>query len=586
MEIKNYTNKQFNKVKSTRLFILGLMMVTGIVHAQFNKLIDYSGLFRMNGTYNRLGGEALDNDSLSERRSSNAYALFDFGINVSPYKELKVSTIIRSRSVIGASFSQQVGANIMQFRQIRIEGNLGKVIKYQLGDIDVSMTKYTLYNSNESYHDYESDAFAMRRNIVAYENFNIGNNWRMQGGQFESNLLFRKYLDRVKAKALLTRVKKSNLTNIPDRYVLGGSVTVVQSKYVQLGANYISVFDNVGTAVDTAYDYSNRLLTGEYKFTYEMDKLLFNLYGEMGPSYFKYFLKSQRKTEKFNDYFYDLGLSATYKPAKLKLYGGYRNVGPLFSSPTAQTLRLYPYSTPTEVSKIQNASTTRQASIYDRMTQEGLYNQSIYVGLMQYLPIYGNASPYGQATPNRTGLTVGLSHSDSASALTVDAKVEMLSEVMGEGTNAHREFKVYQGGLKLDLAKLASLKKRLGITFGMSNEQTTRSGPAPIDFKTNLLDAGLNYEFINRLEVLLGAKYLQGKGNELLAQRDLFNNITAFNDYIIDSKQTILTAGLRYRFFKDSYVSVQYNSINNKDVISSNNNYQWSQIWGNLTIKF
>ncbi len=570
-------------MKKTNVLILGLIMAAAVSNAQFNKVVDYSGLYRMNGTYNTLSGPVLNNDSLSERRSSNGYALFDFGINVAPYKELKVSTILRSRSQVGAFFGT---GNLIQFRQIRVEGNIAKVVKYQLGDIDVGMTKYTLYNPDESYQDHESEAFAMRRNIVAYENFNYGNNWRMQGAQFESSLLFGRFLERVKAKAILTRVRKAVATNIPDRYVMGGTLTVLQSKIIQLGVNYVTMFDNVGSALDTAYSFSNRVITGEYKVALESNKILVNLSGEFGPSYFKYHVASKLKTEKYNDYFYDLGAAATYKPANLKLYGNYRNIGPLFSSPTAQTIRLFPFNTPTELSKLNNGTTGRQATMYDRMTQEGLYNQSIYIGLMQYLPIYGNVTPYGAATPNRQGITAGMSYSDSSSIITLDAKIDKLSEIKAEGTNKLRNFSAYQGGFNLDLGKLVASKKQLGISLGMRNEQTMRGGQAPINFKTNLINSGVNIEVLNKLDVLLGAKYLTGKGNELLAQRDLFNTILSFNDYIINSKQTILTGGLRYRFFKDSYLTFQYNHFDNHDSISAANNYKWGQIWGNMTLKF
>lgn len=563
--------------------MLGMLMAAAVSNAQFNKLVDYSGLYRMNGTYNNLSGVVLDNDSLSERRSSGGYALFDLGINVSPYKELKVSTILRSRSQIGAYFGT---GNLIQFRQIRVEGNIAKIVKYQLGDIDVGMTKYTLYNPEETYQNFEPEAFALRRDIVAYENFNYGNNWRMQGAQFETSLLFGRFVERVKAKAILSRVKKANTTNIPDRYVAGGNLTILQSKYLQVGVNYISMFDNVGTALDTAYDYSNRVLTGEYKLTFESSGLLFNLLGEFGPSYYKYYVASQQKTEKYNDYFYDLGAAATYKPMHLKVYGGYRNVGALYSSPTAQTMRILPYNTPSELATINNATTGRQATIYDRMTQESLYNQSIYIGLMQYLPIYGNATPYGPATPNRAGTTVGITYSDTASILMLDAKADLLSEVIAEGTTFLRKFNVYQGGFNLNVGKLASMKKLLGVSFGLRQEQTTRSGPAPVDFKTTHINSGLNVEVLKKMDVLLGMKYLTGKGNELLAQRDLFNTITSFDDYIIDSKQMILSGGLRLRFFKYSYFTLQYNHFENKDAISTTNNYQWGQIWGNMTLKF
>ncbi|MFN8439101.1 MAG: hypothetical protein U0V72_15940 [Cytophagales bacterium] len=572
-------------MKKFKLIIVNLVLFGSVAQAQLNKVVDYSGLYRMNGQYNHIGGNAFAGDTVSERRSSNAYVLFDLGLNVNPFKELKVSAILRSRSNIGASYSQQLGPNILQFRQVRVEGNFAKVIKYQLGDIDVSLTKYTIFNSNESFNEYEAEAFAMRRNIVSYENFNVGNNWRMQGGQFETNLLFRKYIERVKAKAILTRVKKSNITTIPDRYVLAGNLNVVQGKYLEIGGNYVRMFDNVGTAVDTTYNYANSLLTGNYKLKLDVGNLQYALYGEGGPSFFKYTEKSTKKEEKFNDYFYDLGISSTYKPGKIKVYGEYRNVGPLFTSPTAQTLRLYPYSGGAEVKMFSNGL-NRLAGIYDRLTNEGMYNQSIYVGLMSYLPIYGNVTPYGQATPNRKGFTVGIDRADSSNILNVHAKAQVLTEVMGEGTESLRNFTALEAGTKLGLTELLKLKKNLALTVGFASEKTERDGAAPINFKTTSIDAGLTIETLKKLELMFGVKYVAGKGNELLANRNLYNTIQSFTDYKIDLKQNIVSVGARYKIFKDSYIGLTYNQYNNMYALDDSFSYQWKQIWGNLTIKF
>jgi hypothetical protein len=224
--------------------------------------------------------------------------------------------------------------------------------------------------------------------------------------------------------------------------------------------------------------------------------------------------------------------------------------------------------------------------MYDRMTQEGLYNQSIYIGLMKYLPIYGNVTPYGPATPNRTGIMLGLSYSDTAAIFKIEAKVDNLTEIIAEGTDELRKFSAYQGGFNLNIGKLISIERILNVNAGIRNEQTKRSGLAPVDFKNNMIHAGLQVEALKKFDVLLGMKYLTGKGNELLANRDLFNTITSFDDYIIDAKQMILTGGIQFRFFKYSYFAVHYNHFDNKDALSATNNYQWGQIWGNMTLKF
>ena len=43
-------------------------------------------------------------------------------------------------------------------------------------------------------------------------------------------------------------------------------------------------------------------------------------------------------------------------------------------------------------------------SIFDLVSDEQLYNQDLSSILMGFNPIYSNILPYGDATPNRTGV--------------------------------------------------------------------------------------------------------------------------------------------------------------------------------------
>ena len=47
---------------------------------------------------------------------------------------------------------------------------------------------------------------------------------------------------------------------------------------------------------------------------------------------------------------------------------------------------------------------SRPPSIFDLVSDEQLYNQDLSSILMGFNPIYSNILPYGDATPNRSGI--------------------------------------------------------------------------------------------------------------------------------------------------------------------------------------
>lgn len=579
-----------------------------LAQAQPTSLVNYNGLFRFYFTNNNLSGDRLNGDTTSVRKGNQGYALFDLGLNINPFKDFKVSAIIRTKANIGQFF--QAG-NLINFRQLRIEGRIAKVVKYQIGDIDLGMTEYTLYNPDETYKDYEGDVYKMRRDIVSYENFNFGNKWRLQGGQAETEFAFNKGIEGIKIGALATRIRKANIPlSQPDRFIVGANAKLNQGRWFELGGNWVNVFDNIGTTLDSNFEYNNHVLTGEFKFHFiNAEKLRLSLGSEFGSSNYKYTI--QKKTVEKSDFFYDFKGEVETKnsPVNFKVFGGYREVGPQFTSPGAQTIRVFNNNLPLVFGQQDRLiAGPRQQNLYDRMTDESLYNQTVLTVLLPYLPIYGNVTPYGPATPNRRGYTFGASVADTAGIISADAKAQILTEVIGEGTSDLRGFTAVQGGLKLGIGKLVKIDRDISINFGIRNEKTTRGGVSPIDFSSNLIDLGLQAETFKRFDILLGAKLLSGKGNELIARRDIFNNVTTYynqnvlaggnaelmkeNFFAIvnqDQRQVILSGGVRYRFFTRSFASINYNMINVNNATSTSAadaSYSTNQLFLNLTFIF
>src|SRR5690606_26351041 len=115
----------------------------------------FNGLGRAIVTNDNLSGLALDSDSIGsipdskhDRKGTGGYTLFDLGINAQPSENLRANAILRVRNEFGGFYGD---GSFLEFRQLRLDGILNKVVKYEIGDIDLSMTPYTLYNFSEMY---------------------------------------------------------------------------------------------------------------------------------------------------------------------------------------------------------------------------------------------------------------------------------------------------------------------------------------------------------------------------------------------------------------------------------------------------
>ena len=68
--------------------------------------------------------------------------------------------------------------------------------------------------------------------------------------------------------------------------------------------------------------------------------------------------------------------------------------------------------------------------------------------------------------------------------------------------------------------------------------------------------------------MIFGAKFFSSKGNEYLADRNIYDEIIDYDAVNYNNNETILTTGLQYSFSKDIYITTQYNYFN---VLDNNN---------------
>lgn len=564
--------------------IIKITILIGLTLGSFSKLqaqvIYFDGLGRAIVSNNALNGEVTNDDTLSNQRTIGGYTLFDLGVNVMPSKRFNARAVLRARNEFGQFFGN---GSLLEFREIQLSGLLSDGIYYEIGDIDVEQTPFTVFNDDEIYHSFESSIFRKRREILEYENFNHGNKWRLQGAQTNMSFGMDKGFDRVNFSAFGTRTVPANNIDIPDRFLAGGQLGLVKDSLLTLGVNYTGFLDN--PSIEDNFQYTNHVVTLNGEVALVKKKFDLSLVGETGLSSYDFEDEANDTTVSFNDFFYEAGLE--FKKNKLSAKLVYREVGPQFSSPSAQTQRINPNSVPLLFGSIEKSTRSRSQLLFDRFGQEELYNGGISPVLFNTLVFFNNALPYGVATPNRAGVHVTSElKSDSNDVFRAELNAALLNEVIGEGTEDKREFVLLSGGVSANLANQFEWSKDLVISLGGKYETASREGRAEVDVSSLLIDAGIEAEVFNKFYLEAGYKMLQASGTEFVAFRDKFNGISSFSLLNIDQSEQIIALGAAYKFGPNSILSADYYTVGFDNKLESAANYNIGQLFINYTMSF
>jgi len=572
----------------TKKVTLTLSILSALLFSEVSaQNVYFTGVGRALVTNSRLA-DNTKKDAL--QKSSGGYTLFDLGIYAKASDVLRGGVILRTRNEFGGFFGDGAA---LTFRQMQLEGLIAKKVKYDIGDIYLTQTQYTLWNNENlsGYNKYEANVFSLRRDIANYENFFVNNAWRMQGVNGNTKINFNKVIESIGIRAYGGRTMQTNFTTIPDRYFYGGRLDLTQSKVFRIAGNLAGVSDIVGTVKNAQVNYSNAVYTSDFDLTIDKsDNFKFVAKGEAGFSHFQLARASDSSKFKYEDYFYDGGVKATYKPWNLSLGVSYRNVGYNFNSPMAQTRRLAAPGSQTlqYFPTMNNGSSSRPFSLFDAYAQEtNFYNQSISTTLMNYYVQYDMVEPYGKATPNRKGYTVTADIQDPKDILRAGVEANMLSEIASEGdsiTHAKRDFTLIRGGFVFNLNKIIGFEKLIAISSGIRTESSTRKGTNPIKLNSSLIDLGLDLEVLKDLHLLGGAKLFTVKGNEIQSVRNELNQIVTYGTGVnFNQTQNIIATGLRYDYDKAGYFSMHYNMTTNQDKLIPANKFnlnQWFFVFG------
>lgn len=573
--------------------LIALLIVSNAFILQAQNKVTFTGAGRFILQNDRIGGNLLEDsiigsdtlvaDTTNARRSMSGYALFDLGFDIRPNANTEIMAVTRVTNDLDGFWGAGIGFSV---RQLYARGLIHGVVRYHVGDMNVKMTPYTLYNSDPDLGQRRPEMFRVFNDIIAYEHFYRDNQWRQQGLRTDFSLLMPALIDEIAVEALLTKNRQTDFFFTPDRIMLGSRVNFIKEGFGFVRYNQTRFFELAQSAQFSDGESSFGVHTVDWNIK-PVDDADYYFIGEAGLSNRRYTDIADAPADTVN-YFFELNLATTFKPLNIKAKLGYRSIESGFRSPGAQSRRTDYKGAASTFTYYTNQEQIRPISMADLYRDPTIYSPYISMQLQNYFVAYNNVLPYGEATPNRRGWKLNLeSKNDSAWVPYWELETHVLSENNGMGINAYRQFFLLDGFAQVGLHKLWKGEKNVLLELHARMENTTRDGLSgagekldgigAINLSSMLLQVGLDAEISEDLHFLASLMQLNAQGNEFMAQRDIFNEVQDYKAVEVDLSEQILGGGLQYKFTETIQLSVQYQrSIwdNQKDIANS---YNWNQ---------
>ncbi len=576
------------------LILFTFILSSFSVFAQQNEekkkpIVQFNGLGRTILTQTALGGTISETDTTSAEQLSDGEFLLDLNINATPNENTEIQSILRLRNEFGGFFGAGVTVEI---RELWARGIIGNVLKYRVGDMDLVMTPYTLFNFEEEGMVNEPEVFKIQRDVAYYEQFYMdGNTRRYQGGKLDFGLKAASVLKEADFTAFLARLRGTDFINFPSRFIAGGRADLLSQLIdsiglqARVGLNLVHVWEDLESG-DASTGFRNSAYTVDFDVSIlDKSNLELKVKGEAGSSAVEVKEKVEdERIKSFDEYdgFINVGLHLHLKPSGWTFSVGYMDIGPDFFNMAAQSRRLNldDQVEKTFYNRIGNQRMFRTPALFDFTRDRAMYTFQLTPSLMNYDPRYSNTLPYGIATPNRTGFKAGIQYNNPDFWIEGKLDAYLLDEIRGQGTFELKSFQLVRASADLHFHKLIGRQEALTLTLGVQNEQTERGGleVEQVDLTSTLIDLGLEAEIFTNFDILLGAKLLTAEGNDYIPLIENFNDIRDFPDpYIIDDTETLIGAGIRYRFNEDIYLTLQYNQTQVESNLMPENNYELEQ---------
>lgn len=557
--------------------LITLSLLTMCVYSQ-NQKVQFNGTAR-----GEIQSDMLpETDTVNIDQALTGNALVDLRMDIRPADNMRILTEFRFANPMGGFWGQ--GATI-QLRHISLKGVANNIVKYRFGNIDLQMSPYTLYNTYAELSNNESEIFKFTRDINEQENFNNKNSWHQQGFDLSCKLGFEKLIESADLSGFVVRNRSVENNIIPDRLHAGGVSKFNINNKSYFAANYINLFDLPRTVHDTnTSKYQNFVYTGDFKFVFQP----LYIFGEAGFSRVLYAVDETTPVDITGEVF-EIGLGKKLLQNQIQIDASFRRVSDDFFSAGAQSKRIN-YTTPPGILNIASANKlTRSIGLLDLVRDKNIYNPTISSALMQYDFALNHVTPYGKATPNRTGATLLVTYTDSTQRYFSTLSGQLLQDTRGEGTEDLRTYTLIEWSGKIAFDKIFDLSKTLSLTAGVQYANSLRDGHQiidDVDFTSTAFDVGTVIEIMPRFDFLFGTKILVAEGTEYESIRDEYNRIIDYNILHDKNSQQINAIAFRYRFNNNVSFTVQGSQFNYTNTIVNDADYGINQLYILFNMKF
>ena len=544
------------------LFFLGLVPV--LSSGQTSQKVWYDGNSRAMFYRDALSGNLKNIDTTSTRSEGEGYTAIDLGMHFTPNDEIEIFSEIRIKNDFGYMWGS--GAYV-DLRRLSVKGVLNDRISFNLGDMYLKQTAFTLNNFGQELSKYEPSVFQAYRDLIEYENFYLDNYWRMQGLQSNFSYTFYNTIKSVEADFFASRVRGVEWLGEPELLMLGGTSLIKLENSLSLAINHVNSFEVQSSSLDTA-TYYNPVTNVQLKYAKKINSLNYRLSLDVGGSVRGWEKSSGTTIIETSGNFVKVKINAVGKNLKSSLSFSY--VDPDFRSAGAQSRRVNYISAPSSYAYYTNNTLLRPVSLMDITTDPNIYNHRLSTSLMQYNTLYSAVSPYGEATPNRVGTSALFDYKNNDESILASADLAFFQEIIGQGTEEKRSLLSSGLSIAAHIDKMTPLKNKTVFEASIGSEGVSRGGSEleSISFNSLLFSAGLSYELFKNLKLIWGVKSFSGKGNEVGAQRDEYDQVVGYELLDFDSKEDIVMLGLQYNFTNDIYFSLQTNQIEIDDKTS------------------
>jgi len=540
------------------------MLFPILAQSQVKSKLWYDGNARVMYNRDALEGALKETDTVSTRSNGGGFTILDLGLHFTPVDDIEISSEIRLKNDFGGMWGNK---SFVELRRLSAKGVVNNKIAFSVGDIYLKQTKFTLYNFEQELSEYEPSVFKFYRDLVNYENYYQSNYWRLQGVQTNFSYNMYNFIEQLDFDGFTARIRGLEWLGKPELLMLGGSAVVKLSNKINLGSHYVNTFEILSSSNGTVA-YYNPVLNTQLSYSGSLKDIPYKMLLEGGVS--KRGWDGDSLAPEIKGYFTKATIKAKGKNGEVNL--GFRYVDTDFRSIGAQTRRIDYNNVTTSYPYYSNDYTQRKVSLLDIMSDPNVYNQNLSTSLMNYNPMYSCVSPYGDATPNRIGLTAEIDNLNLTDFLSAKVQTQYFSEIIGQGTTNKRSFNKSALHTLLSLDKLLSLKNNFNLEGSINLETVKREGEdlEKIDFSSILYSGSISYELIKNLKIIAGVKVFTAKGNEFVAERDMYDQINDYSNKTYDSKETILMGGIQHHFTDDIYFTMQYNQFN---VLDKTNTY-------------